>query len=84
LKTEVLEAGVVGDALFTPDWISDPALRRRSNAGLDKGEARSALARAALFHRLGEIRPRAFENQRDDGKRARRGGMTDFALRIWP
>ena len=29
--------------LFTLDWISDPALRRRTNAGLNKGEARNAL-----------------------------------------
>ena len=50
--------------LFTLDWISDPALRRRANAELDKGEARNALARAMFFHRLGEIRDRTFENQR--------------------
>ena len=50
--------------LFTLDWISDPALRRRANAGLNKGEARNALARAVFFHRLGEIRDRTFENQR--------------------
>ena len=50
--------------LFTLDWISDPALRRRANAGLNKGEARNALARAMFFHRLGEIRDRTFENQR--------------------
>jgi hypothetical protein len=34
------------------------------NAGLNKGEARNALARAVFFHRLGEIRDRSFENQR--------------------
>jgi hypothetical protein len=50
--------------LFTLDWIGDPALRRRANAGLNKGEARNALARAVFFHRLGEIRDRTFENQR--------------------
>ena len=50
--------------MFTLDWISDPALRRRTNAGLNKGEARNALARAVFFHRLGEIRDRTFENQR--------------------
>ena len=32
--------------------------------GLNKGEARNALARAVFFHRLGEIRDRTFENQR--------------------
>jgi hypothetical protein len=50
--------------LFTLDWITDPALRRRSNAGLNKGEARNALARTLFFHRHGEIRDRTFENQR--------------------
>ena len=38
-------------------------LRRRANAGLNKGEARNALARAVFFHRLGELRDRSFENQ---------------------
>src|SRR5215213_7723395 len=49
--------------LFTLDWISDPALRRRTSAGLNKGEARNALARALFFHRHGELRDRTFENQ---------------------
>ena len=26
------------------EWLQDPALRRRVNAGLDKGEAKNALA----------------------------------------
>jgi TnpA family transposase len=58
------EIGRLERTLFTLDWISDPGLRRRSNAGLNKGEARNALARAVFFHRLGEIRDRTFENQR--------------------
>jgi hypothetical protein len=39
-------------------------LRRRVHAGLNKGEARNALARAVFFHRLGEIRDRSFDQQR--------------------
>jgi TnpA family transposase len=35
--------------LFTLDWISDPALRQRASAGLNKGEARNALARRYSF-----------------------------------
>ena len=35
-----------------------------SHAGLNKGEARNALARAVFFNRLGEIRDRSFEQQR--------------------
>jgi TnpA family transposase len=64
LAKTLREVGRVERTLFTLDWISDPALRRRTNAGLNKGEARNALARAVFFHRLGEIRDRAFENQR--------------------
>ncbi len=41
----------------------DPLLRRRVQAGLNKGEARNALARAVFMHRLGEIRDRGLENQ---------------------
>ena len=64
LAKTLREIGRLERTLFTLDWISDPALRRRSNAGLNKGEARNALARAVFFHRLGEIRDRTFENQR--------------------
>lgn len=48
---------------FTLQWLRDPGLRRRANAGLNKGEARNALARAIFFNRLGEMRDRSFENQ---------------------
>lgn len=46
------------------DWLQSVELRRRVHAGLNKGEARNALARAVFFNRLGEIRDRSFENQR--------------------
>lgn len=48
---------------FTLQWRSDPTLRQRSHAGLNKGEASNALRRAIFFHRQGEIRDRTFENQ---------------------
>lgn len=64
LAKALREIGLLERTLFTFDWISDPALRRRSNAGLNKGEARNALARALFFHRQGEIRDRTFENQK--------------------
>jgi Tn3 transposase DDE domain len=57
------EIGRLERTLFTLDWISDPAFRRRTNAGLNKGEAPKC-ARAVFFHRLAEIRDRTFENQR--------------------
>ncbi len=50
-------------SLFTLDWLRSSELRRRANAGLNKGDARNALARAVFFHRLGELRDRSFENQ---------------------
>ena len=43
LAKALREIGRVERTLFTLDWISDPALRRRSNAGLNKGEAHHAL-----------------------------------------
>ena len=38
-------------------------LRRRVSLGLNKGEARNALARAVFFHRLGELRDCSFGSQ---------------------
>ena len=55
--------GRIERTLFTLQWLSDPALRQRSHAGLNKGEASNALRRAVFFHRQGEIRNRTFENQ---------------------
>lgn len=55
--------GRIERTLFTLQWLSDPALRERSHAGLNKGEASNALRRAIFFHRQGEIRDRTFENQ---------------------
>jgi TnpA family transposase len=63
LAKTLKEIGRLERSLFTLDWISDPVLRRRANAGLNKGEAHHALKRAVFFHRLGEIRDRTFENQ---------------------
>ena len=40
-----------------------PAAVPTTAAGLNKGEARNALATAVFFKRLGEIRDRSFENQ---------------------
>jgi TnpA family transposase len=64
LAKALREIGRIERTHFTLDWITDPALRRRANAGLNKGEARNALSRTLFFHRQGEIRDRTFENQR--------------------
>jgi TnpA family transposase len=55
--------GRIERTLFTLQWLSDPALRQRSQAGLNKGEAGNALRRAVFFHRQGEFRDRTSENQ---------------------
>jgi TnpA family transposase len=55
--------GRIERTLLTLQWLSDPALRGRSHAGLNKGEASNALRRAVFFQRQGEIRDRTFENQ---------------------
>jgi hypothetical protein len=39
-------------------------LWRRVHVGLNKGEARKALAQAVFFNRLGELRDRTYEDQR--------------------
>jgi Tn3 transposase DDE domain len=80
LARALREIGCLERTLFILDWISDPALRRRSNAGLNKGEARNALARALFFHRHGEIRDRTFENQR---YRASGLNLTIAAVILW-
>jgi TnpA family transposase len=42
--------GRIERTLFTLQWLSDPALRQRSHAGLNKDEASNALRRAVFFH----------------------------------
>ena len=63
LAKALREVGRIERTLFTLDWIKNPDLRRRAHLGLNKGEARNALARAVYFCRLGEMRDRSFENQ---------------------
>ena len=64
LAVALRELGRMERTLFTLDWVQDVGLRRRVQAGLNKGEAKNALARAVFLNRLGEIRDRSFEVQR--------------------
>ena len=64
LAIALRELGRIERSLFILDWLQSVELRRRVHAGLNKGEARNALARAVFFNRLGEIRDRSFEQQR--------------------
>ena len=64
LAVALRELGRIERTLFTLDWMQNVELRRRVQIGLNKGEAKNALARAVFFNRLGELRDRSFENQR--------------------
>ncbi len=57
------EIGRIERRLFKFDWFCNSALLRRVQAGLNKSEARNALARAVFMHLPGEIRDRKPENQ---------------------
>jgi TnpA family transposase len=63
LALALRELGRIERTLFVLDWLESIELRRRVNAGLNKGESRNALARAVFFNRLGEIRDRSYEQQ---------------------
>lgn len=74
------EIGRIVRTLFMLDWIRDLSLRRRVQAGLNKGETLNALARAVFMHRLGEIRDRGLENQ---SYRASGLALITAAITLW-
>lgn len=63
LANALRELGRAQRTLFTLEWLQSPALRKRVQIGLNKGEARNALARAIFFHRSGEVRDRRLAAQ---------------------
>lgn len=80
LAVALRELGRIERTLFILDWLQSMELRRRVQAGLNKGEARNALARAIFFNRLGEIRDRSFEQQR---YRASGLNLVTAAIVLW-
>ena len=80
LAIALRELGRIERTIFILDWLQNVDLRRRVNAGLNKGEARNALARAVFFNHLGEIRDRSYEQQRH-----RASGLTlvTSAIVLW-
>jgi TnpA family transposase len=80
LAKALREIGRIERTLFTLRWLQDPDLRQRVTAGLNKGEARNALARAVFFNRLGESRDRSYEDQMN-----RAGGLAllTAAIAFW-
>ena len=81
LAVALRERGRIDErTLFILDWLQSVELRRRVQAGLNKGKARNALARAVFFNRLGEIRDRGFEQQR---YRASGLNLVTAAIVLW-
>ena len=80
LAVALRELGRIERTLFILDWLQSVELRRRVHAGLNKGEACNALARAVFFNRLGEIRDRSFEQQR---YRASGLNLVTAAIVLW-
>jgi TnpA family transposase len=63
LSTALREMGRIEKTIFILDYISDEALRRRVQRGLNKGEAMNSLARAIFFGKRGEFRERGIQDQ---------------------
>lgn len=63
LATALREMGRIEKTIFILDYISNEAIRRRIQRGLNKGEAMNALARALFFGKRGELRERALQDQ---------------------
>ncbi len=57
------EIGRIERALFTLDWLESKDLRRRCLAGLNKSEARHALAGAVFTQKQGRLTDRSVESQ---------------------
>ena len=80
LALALREIGKLERTLFLLDYIQNIELRKRIHAGLNKGEARNALARAVFFNRLGELRDRTYENQQH---RASGLNLVVAAIALW-
>ena len=80
LALALREFGRIERTLFVMAWLQDPELRRKVHIGLNKGEARHALARAVFFCRLGELRDRSIQQQR---YRASGLNLVTAAIALW-
>lgn len=80
LAVALREFGRIERTMFILDWFQNTELRRRVQEGLNKGEARNALARAVFFNRLGELRDRSFEQQ---NHRASGLNLVTAAIVLW-
>jgi len=80
LAVALRELGRIERTLFSLDWMKNVELRRRVQVGLNKGEARNALARAVFLNRLGELRDRSFENQALPGQWSQSSGGCHYPV----
>jgi TnpA family transposase len=80
LASALREIGRIERALFIFDWLQNVELRRRVHVGLNKDEARNALARSVFFYRLGAVQDRSFEAQR---YRASDLNLVKAAIVLW-
>ena len=63
LATALREMGRIEKTIFILDYISDEALRRRIQRGLNKGEAMNALAKNIFFGKRGEFKERELQDK---------------------
>lgn len=63
VATALREMGRIEKTIFVLDYLSNEALRRRIQRGLNKGEAMNGLARALFFGKRGELRERGLQDQ---------------------
>jgi TnpA family transposase len=80
LDMALAEVGRIERTLFTLDWLESPELRRRCQAGLNKSEARHALAQAVFVHKQGRIADRTLQNQEH---RASGLNLVIAAIALW-
>jgi TnpA family transposase len=63
LAVVLQEVGKIERPLFMLDWLENPSLRRRCQAGLNKGEKRLALTQTICIFRQGRIAERTHDAQ---------------------
>jgi TnpA family transposase len=80
LDMALAEVGRIERTLFTLDWLESPELRRRCQAGLNKSEARHALAQTVFVHKQGRIADRTLQNQEH---RASGLNLVIAAIALW-
>src|SRR5438045_9030828 len=74
------EVGRIEKTLFTLEWLQSLELRRRVQVGLNKGEARNALARAIFFYRQGRVQDRSHAQQQ---QRTQGFNLVVTAIILW-